>query len=261
MGDVMALANNENGQILLSGAFLFAIAIAITAIMLNNMIYTNNVAYTGFSEQSIYDDSSLKQMMIDEINYEYYTSNGNQSWFTSNMTTFVNVTNNMTLTKGVYLNNILSYYHPLNIPKPSFQPDVVSQQIYIYGKNFDKSYNIVTNYTKKPALTNNAPRNNQGNVIIKLGANNTTTQNAVFIVDVVNSTTYLPEPHVIICVFVNGIRKDPNDFITDENGRKYFTKSNLVSLGSGPYDIYVTVMNFSVVDFSQRSNIITIGDT
>jgi hypothetical protein len=243
----MVLVDDEKGQILLSGAFLFALAIAITAIMLNNMIYTNNVAYTGFSEQLIYDDSSLKHMMIDEIFYEYYTSGDNQAWFTSNMTAFMNAINNMTLTKGVYVKNVSLGF--TNKPSSS-QSDVVSQRIYIYGKNFNKSYTLGINYAV-PVVAKVEFRVDPGNVIIKLGVDNLTSMDRIFIVDVINCTTYLPEPGVMLDLYVNGVKRDTISEFTDENGRKYFS---LLGFPSGNYNIYVTVHNSP-----QRSNDLTVA--
>lgn len=242
----MVFTDDENGQILLSGAFLFAIAIAIIAIMLNNVIYSNNVAYIGFSEQSTYGDSSLKQMMIDEIYNEYHKSSGNEAWFTSNMTAFMNAVNNMTVIKGVYIKNVSHKF--TNNPHDS-QSDVVRQQIYIYGKNFNESYTIGTNYTKPPAATVNILPRNPGNVIIKLGINNTNSYYFAFIIDVTNSTTYLPEPNVSITLNNDGRETRSDPILTDSNGRLIWP-----TIRTGTHKIYVYLSDSP----SQSSNVIIV---
>ena len=47
---------------MLATAFLLAIALTFIALMLNNVVYYNNISYMGFMNQG-YDDISIKNLV------------------------------------------------------------------------------------------------------------------------------------------------------------------------------------------------------
>ena len=49
---------------MLTSAFLLAITLTLIALMLNNIIYFNNISEMGFMDHSGYDDVSIKNMVI-----------------------------------------------------------------------------------------------------------------------------------------------------------------------------------------------------
>lgn len=69
----MAGKNSDSGQVVLTSAILIAIVIVIVALMLNNIIYSTNVAYIGFMDGSKYEDQSIRQMTTKEFVHTYYS--------------------------------------------------------------------------------------------------------------------------------------------------------------------------------------------
>ncbi len=58
----MKLRSDKSGQVMLATAFLMAIVLTFIALMLNNVVYYNNISYTGLMDQG-YDDISIKNIV------------------------------------------------------------------------------------------------------------------------------------------------------------------------------------------------------
>lgn len=61
----------ENGQLLLISGFLIAIGLVTITLMLNNVIYTGNIAYAGMMDTSNNDVSQLSELTHREMNNAY----------------------------------------------------------------------------------------------------------------------------------------------------------------------------------------------
>jgi hypothetical protein len=69
VGDVMF--NDKSGQLMLISAFMLAMMVVTISLLLNNVIYSSNLAYDGFMDQSRYDNLCYKQVTANEMNYAY----------------------------------------------------------------------------------------------------------------------------------------------------------------------------------------------
>ncbi|CAJ35801.1 hypothetical protein [Methanocella arvoryzae] len=233
----------ELGQVMLTSAFLLAIVIIIVTIMLNNLIYSNNVAYLGLSDQSQYDDLSIMKMTVDEMNYALNVANGDQSMFAKNFTAFISATNNMTLTKGTHVQN----------SSPVFTSGDVTQQLYVSDKDSSKTYVIKSK--SQAALTPGTYHGGRdpGNVIVRLGANDTTLrlgEHVLLIVEVVNSTTYMPEPNVTVnfTVPAGALMANGNEHLADASGNIKGKHADLHTDDNGYLfvDYYLTSLVYTV---------------
>jgi hypothetical protein len=232
----MAFQRDESGQVMLTGAFLFAAIIVIIAIMLNNLIFSNNVAYLGFMEQSKYDELSIKHMTVDEAASAFVESNGQfDPLFKNHMNDYCNTLNSITIQKGKFIDiNPLSTYG--SIPG-SNTLSVARTELSIYSKDASKSYLVTTNYVQPTAASLPAART-PGNVIVKLGSNTSELSInplgcALLVVEVINNSTFMPEPGVTVkLTAVSGHMSwrtsgddvsmvNPFQVVTDYNGKAF----------------------------------------
>lgn len=202
----MTFREDKSGQVMLTSAFLFAVIIAIIAIMLNNLIFSNNVAYLGFMGQSKYDELSIKQMTTDEAANAFVESNGDPNLFQKYMIDYNKSINSITIQKGRYIritdmitNGDISNVHATG---------ATNFKLSIYGKDSSKTYHITTDYFKPTPIPLPSARV-PGNVIVKIGSNASELSisppgnMALLIVEVINSSTFMPEPGVSVNVNIS----------------------------------------------------------
>jgi hypothetical protein len=140
------LRKDESAQMLLSSAFLLAIAIVIITLMLNNVIYSSNVAYVGFMDQTKYYDESIKQSTIKEATFAYdkyiVEMSGDATKYQLYMQEYEDSINRILSTNGRYITiNTESYTSPSATPLPYTQ---TNSTVSIFSKNSKITYNIFT---------------------------------------------------------------------------------------------------------------------
>jgi hypothetical protein len=130
--------SDKSGQLMLISAFLLAIAVVAISLMLNNVIYANNMAYVGFMDQSKYDDISIKKATINEAVYasqNYANSNDRKKY----MNDYNKSLNNITSMKGRYI-DLVTQTNDSNIFKYNYDMVFLS----IFSKNSKTSFKIHT---------------------------------------------------------------------------------------------------------------------
>lgn len=137
------MLKDKSGQLMLISAFLLAIAVITITLMLNNVIYSSNMAYVGFMDQSRYDDLSFKQATAYEAEYAVMHDADN---FDVHMNDYERALNNITSIKGRYVEldstrNATSFPNPLPLPVTHTR-----NYISIYGKGSNVSYIIYTGW-------------------------------------------------------------------------------------------------------------------
>jgi hypothetical protein len=98
----MELQSDNSGQVMLATAFMMAIVLTFIALMLNNVIYYNNISYTGLMNQG-HDDVSIKNIVTQEAINAYSKSGGDETKFNLQMQDFACSLNNVSLPEGCYI--------------------------------------------------------------------------------------------------------------------------------------------------------------
>jgi hypothetical protein len=145
------MGKDKSGQVMLISAFMLAIVVVAITLMLNNVIYSSNMAYVGYMDQSRYDDLSYKQATADEAAYAYYAYVGDSAKYNTYMGDYEKCLNNLSSAKGGYI-ELTSNTAPAT--NPLLTTDTESH-LSIYGKNSKTSYDIYTgsSNTAPPAPT------------------------------------------------------------------------------------------------------------
>lgn len=140
----MKLRSDKSGQVMLATAFLLAITLTFIALMLNNVIYYNNISYTGFMDQA-YDDNSIKNIVTKAAISAYNDSLGVQSAFEDQMRDLAKSLNNGTLSEGSYV--VISpptFFELIYSSAPSTPYHSTTFDLTIYSKGLSKTYSIQT---------------------------------------------------------------------------------------------------------------------
>ncbi len=142
----MKLRSDKSGQVMLATAFLLAIALTFIALMLNNVVYYNNISYTGLMDQG-YDDLSIKNIVASEAISAYSEYPHTQSKFDDRMRDLANSLNNGTLPEGSYV--VISPPLPsdFHVWDPTGTYQSTKFQLTIYSKGLSKTYTIKTKYS------------------------------------------------------------------------------------------------------------------
>jgi hypothetical protein len=145
-----------SGQIMLTGAFILAITLVSIALILNNVVYFNNVSYMGFMDNSGNSDISIKNLVAQEAINAYDEFHDNEDAFNRTMLDLANSLNNVTLSEGTkvvisppYFFNT-SYDTTLTYPSTKFN-------LTIYTKDSTKTYSISTSYSPPPPTPTPGP--------------------------------------------------------------------------------------------------------
>lgn len=167
----MSLHSDNRGQVMLTSAFLMAITLTLIAMMLNNIIYYNNISYMGFMDHSGYDDVSIKNMVAEEAIFAYNQTKGNTVGdFNAHMADFVESLNNLTVPKGSHISLTTSIAGPWN---PAATYKSTECLLTIHTKNSDKTYLICTNYTSPAAAPSPTPGPTPAECLVYISANKT----------------------------------------------------------------------------------------
>jgi hypothetical protein len=135
--------NDKSGQLMLISAFMLAIMVVAISLTLNNVIYSSDLAYVGFMDQSRYDMLNLKDTTASEANFAFMMDNANYGTYLDD---YVRSLNNITSVKGRYI-----HVSPTAIPTPAPIPDVKSGNVLsIYGKDSQASFIIYTSSNLTP---------------------------------------------------------------------------------------------------------------
>lgn len=152
---------DDSGQVMLTNAILFAIIIIMITLMLNNIIYATNVAYVGFMDGTKYEDLSIRQMTTKEAAgafHDYLPSStdpldeNNVNTRSRYISDYVTAVNNLTNSKGKYVEILNRYYAPPN--PPSYLGLKVTQthwDLVITNKDSKVTYTISTGSTDPSA--------------------------------------------------------------------------------------------------------------
>lgn len=236
------LRDDSSGQALLTFGFLFAITITIIALMLNNIIYTNNQAYIGFMDQSQYSDQSIKSATANQVAGAYMDSKGDLASFTACMDNYTRAMNIVLMTKGRYIE-----LTPLTVvPMPASGPDqtyaATLSRLTIREQDSFKSYLIETNYTYRSVAPLPTPMPAPGpapaSTVVRVGSNRTEiTANgndfALIVIEAMNGATNMPASFIQVDLHSDGGEFHEyegtipvNSVVTDVNGKalvKYLT--------------------------------------
>jgi hypothetical protein len=138
---------------MLTSAFLLAMILVMIALMLNNIIYYNNIAYMGFMDQSGYDDVSIKTMVAEEASNAYIAAVGNPAAYDHRMQEFVRSLNNAVATKGYYVTLSSSVLAPIPTSGPDQTYTATRSYLYVNMKDSNRAYVINTTYTYHSPFT------------------------------------------------------------------------------------------------------------
>ncbi len=131
---------DDTGQMLLISAFMIALALIAVTLMLNNVIYSSNVAYAGFMDQSRYDELSLKEATLGEADYAYaHESSGN---YGAHMEDYEKALNNIMSLKGRYI-DLTTIRDPVPAA-PGLTTTRTKTTMTIYGNDAKVSYVLYT---------------------------------------------------------------------------------------------------------------------
>jgi hypothetical protein len=145
----MKMRSDKSGQVMLATAFLLAIVLTFIALMLNNVVYYNNISYMGFMNQG-YDDISIKNLVAQEAFYAYSEFHDDQYSFNVHMQDLANSLNNVTLPEGSYVVISSPSIYAAWDPTSTYQS--TEFELTIYSKGLNKTYSIKT-YHSLPAPT------------------------------------------------------------------------------------------------------------
>ncbi|CAJ35795.1 hypothetical protein [Methanocella arvoryzae] len=237
--------DDTRGQVMLTCAFLFAIILVIITLMLNNVIYSNNMAYLGFMGQSGYEQRAIKEATIDEAQLAYEQTGGDPIKFRQYMNDYARAVNSMTVAEGIYIT-----VSPSAAPKPVGGPSTTYQatdtRLDIFEKNFNYTYRITTNYhynpggatpTPTPSAT---PTPGVTKPLIVMGTNKTTIEPdgndfSLIYVQVTDQDTNLPLENIRVSLhatageFQDMLSGSPiTAAVTDANGKATFRYLSLV---------------------------------
>lgn len=134
------MLKDKSGQLMLISAFLMAMMVVMITLMLNNVIYSSNMAYVGFMDQSRYDDLSFKQATANEAEY---AAMHDTAKFPTHMDDYERSLNNITSIKGRYVELDSTRIIPNPPPLPVTH---TMNKISIYGKGSNASYTIYTGW-------------------------------------------------------------------------------------------------------------------
>lgn len=124
---------------MLISALLLAIMVVTISLMLNNVIYSADLSYVGFMDQSRYDNLGFKQTTTNEAIYaDMYETN-----YTTYFTDYVKSLNNITSVKGRYV-EVDSNRVNTNTPLPYTNTETTMS---IYGKSSKISFRIYTGHS------------------------------------------------------------------------------------------------------------------
>ena len=146
---------DDSGQVMLTNAILFAVIIITISLMLNNIIYATNVAYVGFMDGTKYEDLSIRQMTTKEATgafQDYLLHADNVNIRSKYINDYIKAVNNLTNSKGKYVEILNRYYAPPN--PPSYLGLKVTQtqwDLVITNKDSKVTYNINTGSTDPSA--------------------------------------------------------------------------------------------------------------
>jgi hypothetical protein len=130
----------DSGQMMLISAFLLAIAIVTITIMLNNVIYSSNMAYAGFMDQTRYDDISFKEATTKEAAYAYTIEPSAN--YGIHMEDYEKALNNLVSLKGRYI-ELTSSRDPVPA-NPLLNPTRTMTTMTFYGNDAKVSYVLYT---------------------------------------------------------------------------------------------------------------------
>lgn len=200
---------------MLISAFLLAMMVVAITLMLNNVIYSSNMAYVGFMDQSRYDDLSYKQATIKEA---IYADASDHSQYANHMNDYKRSLNNIISMRGRYVDltpQALSGPGPMDITN-------TMTWLSIYGKGSNTSYIIYTganNTVVAPPVPPPAPTH----YLISLSANKTSMYNdSVDRVKITATVTDADNPTNPVSNFFINISTDrgvqPDAYTIDEGG-------------------------------------------
>jgi hypothetical protein len=119
---------------------MLAIVVVAITLMLNNVIYSSNMAYVGYMDQSRYDDLSYKQATAYEATFAYTNDSTN---YDNHMNDYAKCLNNLSSAKGGFIELISNSYGATPSTNP-FPITNTKSQLSIYGKDSKTSYLIYT---------------------------------------------------------------------------------------------------------------------
>jgi pimeloyl-ACP methyl ester carboxylesterase len=117
------MGKDKSGQVMLISAFMLAIVVVAITLMLNNVIYSSNMAYVGYMDQSRYDDLSYKQATANEATYAHYAYVSDSAKYGTYMDDYKKCLNNLSSAKGGYI-ELTSSTSPATNPLPLPDPIV-----------------------------------------------------------------------------------------------------------------------------------------
>ncbi|MCD1294742.1 hypothetical protein CUJ83_06985 [Methanocella sp. CWC-04] len=138
------IIRDDSGQFLLTSAFILAFAIIAITLMLNNVIFSSNMAYVGMMDQSRYDALSLKQATAKEISYAYNYTKGDadSSRFDKYTDDYEKALNGL---YGIKSKQVTITSTPYRIPiSDPLAVTETESQLSIIGRNSNLTYKIFT---------------------------------------------------------------------------------------------------------------------
>lgn len=194
---------------MLTSAFLLAISLVIIALMLNNIIYYNNIAYIGYMDQWSYDDVSIKNMIVEESINAYKATAGDANAYNQHMQGFVSSMNDVLMPKGYYVTLTTQQVHPWPVSSGTYP--ATDMQLNISTRDSSKTYSISTTYTRQlpqPATPTPTPVPSPQNVVVKMSSNKTEmflteTDTALITVDVTDQASGMPRANVLVDLHSN----------------------------------------------------------
>jgi len=257
-----------SGQLMLISAFLLAMMVVAITMMLNNVIYSSNMAYISFIDQSRYDDLSYKQATIKEAIYAEAVDRSNYNAY---MQDYAKSLNNITSMRGRYV-DLLTYTTssgPLSNTK-------TRTELSISGKNSNISYVIYTGYNSQASPGPSPSPTMAFNVTIsanKTSMYNDSTDTVKLVITVTDANTSLPASNFVLDIITDrgtsptayiyddgGTNSNPPYLVTDLSGTKivyYIDKNSTI----GTAHIHATAKLNNSSTESYLSNVIEISVT
>ncbi|BAI60334.1 hypothetical protein MCP_0262 [Methanocella paludicola SANAE] len=134
----------DSGQMMLINAFMLVIVIVTITLMLNNIIYSSNMAYAGFMDQSRYDDISLKEATAKEASHAYsiYITHPSNYDYDKHIDDYERALNNLMSLKGRYV-EITSTEYPTPSQTLGISVETMTTMT-TYGNDAKLSYVLYT---------------------------------------------------------------------------------------------------------------------
>lgn len=217
------MRGDHSGQVMLTCAFLFAIILVIITLMLNNVIYSNNVAYLGFMGQSGYEQRAIKEATIDESMLAYEQTGGDPVKFQQYMNDYAKAVNSMTVAEGLYI-TVEPSATPRPISGPSMTYQATDTRLNIFEKNFNYTYRITTNYEYNSGAATPTPTPS---------ATPTPAGGVPRIVMGTNKTTIVPDGNDFTLIYVQVSDQDTNIPMGDVRVNLHATEGEFQDLLSG----------------------------